>query len=542
MKKLLTKLCLTATLFAAPWASAETDTFGLGSGRNGALRVDHPTPINHYAQVTAPVKAGNRTLRVDSLSGFEPGALIMVLQSTGMAQELNSGWEAPLELQTDAAGTFELARVQSASDGVLTLTEPLVNAYEALATQVVRVPEYTHVEVSASGALQAQPWDGRTGGVLAFLATGTITNHGRIEAAGMGFQGGDTSKDGDDTRKCSDLNETSPRGAKKGEGVASPSLSGTGRGNAANAGGGGVCLMSGGGGGGHGGAGAQGGNSSDELDGARSVGGQGGVPLKYSAEKRLVFGGGGGAGHVGIASVRTHSGDGDSPGQGHDEHGNGNGYGHCKGRGQGHDEEECKLTVGTGESAGRGGGILFMRANQLSGTGVVSADGARGGDGMLSGGSGGGAGGIIHARFTGPAACGAMSAQGGAGGNSGSASVRSGPGGGGGGGVIFFRATSSSCPLSVTRGSTGTIPGAGESSHHGAGQAQNGLIDALIEEPPPAEPPPSEPPPSEPPLPEPLPAEWTSHFEGSGCSATGNAAPMFSLLLLVMTLISARKR
>jgi uncharacterized protein (TIGR03382 family) len=613
MKKLLTKLCLTATLFTAPWAAAEADSFDLGTGRDGALRVDRPTLINRYAQVIAPLTAGDRSLQVDSLSGFEPGALVMVLQSTGLARELDSGQVAPLDLRQDAVGTFELARVQSASGGILTLTAPLMNTYAASVTQVVRVPEYTTVEVTASGVLQATPWNGRTGGVLAFLATQTVTNHGHIEATGAGFQGGTANPGGDDTLGCSSLDEVAPRGAQKGEGVSLPYLSGTGRGNEANAGGGGVCLMSGGGGGGHGGAGAQGGNSADGQDDAqsvsglgRSVGGQGGVPLKYPLEKRLVFGGGGGAGHVGIAWMPVHSEGGDSHGQGHHEHGNGNGYGHCKGRGNGHDGEECTRKVGTGQDAGRGGGILFIRAGQLSGQGVISADGARGGNGVLSGGSGGGAGGIIHARFTGAATCGAMSANGGAGGSSDSACVPSGPGGGGGGGVIFFRAASASCPLSVTGGSAGTTPGAGATPSHGAGQAQDGQIDVRIDAPPDTE---ITSGPSdktfetsatfdfqatEPdatfecsldgadyePCTSPLrrgdlrlgrhillvrsideagnvdltPAqrewlidleregEWRSHFQGSGCSTAGGGTPVLSLLLLVMTLIGARKR
>lgn len=276
MKKLLTTLCLAAALSATSQAAAEADSFGLGTGRDGALKVHQSLRINRFASVTAHLAPGSVNIRVSSAEGFAAGDLVMVLQPTGLRTEPGSGRQNPLALRQDEAGTFELARAKAVSGTTLTLTAPLVHAYAASVSQVVRVPEYTTVEVETSGALEAQPWNGRTGGVLAFLAQQTVTNHGRIDASGAGFQGGAAASTGDTSLGCWSLDEKAPRGAMRGEGVAKSHLGGTGRGNAANAGGGGICMMSGGGGGGHGGAGGQGGHSLDTLDGARSVGGQGG--------------------------------------------------------------------------------------------------------------------------------------------------------------------------------------------------------------------------------------------------------------------------
>jgi uncharacterized protein (TIGR03382 family) len=476
MKKLLTRLCLAVTMFTAPLASAEADSFGLGTGRDGALKVADTRPINRFAAVTAPLAPGDKRIQVTRPSDFAAGDLVMVLQSIGVQPESASGRVAPLDLSQAPVGSFELARVAAASSDTLELTAPLIHKYEAAGTQVVRVPEYTTVEVAASGVLVAPPWDGQKGGVLAFLAQQTVTNHGHIDASGAGFRGGEASLTPDDTLYCTGLDEPAPRGARKGEGVASTHVAATGRGNVANAGGGGVCLMSGGGGGGHAGAGGQGGRSLTEGDLARNVGGQGGVRLEYDVLNHLVLGGGGGAGHVGITWSRD-GGDG-APGQGHHEHGNGNGYGHCKGRGRGHGEEECSPKNGSVGNAGRGGGILFVRAAELAGKGILAADGTPGGDGMASGGSGGGAGGLIYARFAGHASCGAVRAGGGAGGNADVPFSYSGPGGGGGGGFILFQARSSECPTSVQGGNAGMSYNNLDRSN-GAERAQDGIVQVL---------------------------------------------------------------
>jgi hypothetical protein len=68
----------------------------------------------------------------------------------------------------------------------------MVNAYDAFngKVQLVWIPQY--VDVSIDGTLTAAPWDGTTGGVLIFEASGTVTFNADADVTGLGFAGGAT--------------------------------------------------------------------------------------------------------------------------------------------------------------------------------------------------------------------------------------------------------------------------------------------------------------------------------------------------------------
>ena len=433
MKKWLTAaLCTLALGSTAAWA--EPDSFGLGTGRNGPLTVSlSNVVINSYAQVTGALGERSTTIPVASSTGFAAGDLVMVLQTTGLTPEPASGTPGPLNIGTGAVGRWELARLASVTGTELSLTAPLVHAYAAGATQVIRVPEYTDVTITTGRSIGVTPWDGSTGGVIAFLATGTVSNGGQINASGAGFRGGQYVNDPNVSGGCTGLDEPAPRGGRKGEGIVATRFGAehTGRGNVANGAGGGVCFKSGGGGGGNAGAGGRGGLSGGATDGARAVGGLGGAELVYPLLNRLTLGGGGGAGH-GID--------------------------------------------GTGAAGGSGGGAIFIRANQLTGSGNVVATGGTGGTSGSDGGSGGGAGGSIYLRLAGTASCGAVSANGGVGGTVNSTQV--GPGGGGGGGRVLFQSQGGTCPVSVIGATAGVQqdPSASGGSAYGAQTGTNGGV------------------------------------------------------------------
>ncbi len=86
----------------------------------------------------------------------------------------------------------------------MSLSAPLTHAYAAQVSQVIRVPEYTRVHVQKGASLRAEPWDGRTGGVLVFLATETLHNDGEISATGAGFRGGSHVPDALSPEGCAD--------------------------------------------------------------------------------------------------------------------------------------------------------------------------------------------------------------------------------------------------------------------------------------------------------------------------------------------------
>ncbi|MFY0526237.1 adventurous gliding motility protein AgmC [Archangium gephyra] len=437
-KWLAAALCVLALGSTA--ALAEPDSFGLGTGRNGSLTVPAATSstINSYAQVTGPLAPGDTAIPMGACLGniacFTAGDLVMVLQTTGVVPVPDSGAPGALDITNDPVGRWEFARLASVSGSTLTLTAPLVSSYAANVTQVIRVPEYASVTLTATTSrIIATPWNGSAGGVIAFLATGTVNNPGQINANAVGFRGGLFVDDETTTLGCTGLDEPAALGAQKGEGIANVRYGAThtGRGNVANGAGGGICHKSGGGGGGNYGPGGMGGRSDGSIGTARPVGGMGGTALIYSLLNHLTLGGGGGAG-------------------------------------QG--------TDGTGAPGGRGGGAIFIRAQQLTGTGTIQASGGGGGSTDSDGGSGGGAGGSIYLRFASTAACNSVSANGGVGGTVNTGRV--GPGGGGGGGrVLFQAATGGTCSLNLTGAGPGNQqdPTAPDGLTYGATAGTNGI-------------------------------------------------------------------
>jgi hypothetical protein len=418
-------LCLTSMS-----SLAEPDTFGLGNGQHGPLRVmKADTAINTATALTSTAAAGATQLAVGDVTGFAAGELVLIIQMFAEGTAPEPGTVGPLELNPTSAGRWEFARLESVSPGTLAFKAPLVSGFTAPGSQVVRVPEYTSVHVQPSFSLMAPPWNGSSGGVLAFLATDFVLNQGLISAEGAGFQGG--SFKGISTRPtgCTQLSQSEATGgARKGEGLYRLAAGAPthGYGALGNGAGGGICEDSGGGGGGHGGAGGKGGFTTT-TDGARDVGGRGGLALRYTPLNRLMFGGGGGAGA------------GSAQGQG----------------------------GGTGSSGGAGGGIIYIRSRDFQGSqGRVSANGVSAASSVKGGAGGGGAGGHVTLRVEGRIDCASIEANGGNGGDNTDTQAH-GPGGGGGGGVVLLQGSPIGCTASTLPGQAGHVTGAG-GGHHGA--------------------------------------------------------------------------
>ncbi|MGC4122126.1 MAG: MYXO-CTERM sorting domain-containing protein [Myxococcales bacterium] len=419
----------TVLLLAGAARAAEVDAFGLGDGSWDGTSLNGV--INRVAVVTDNITAGTKapfgTADGAGPDNFAANDLVLLWQPTGLSAEPPVN-QATTPLGSERVGRWEIARVATFSGNNITLTAATTYSYTANRAQVVRLPQYANVNVAGSSTVSATPWNGKRGGIVAFLATGTVTVAGSISADGAGFRGGAV-WDNDLNSGCNnDFGSREDGYAQKGEGVywelyranAGATDHMQGRSSMANAGGGGDCHNSGGGGGGHATRGGQGGNS---WDNDRSVGGAGGGALDDVPPDRLVFGGGGGAGEE------------------NDNHGTG---------------------------GGAGGGVVFIRAKSLAGAGSVNANGqtasntSGGGD---DGAGGGGAGGTIVVRLTETASCGGLYARGGNGGN---AAGGCGSGGGGAGGRVYLQATSiAACATTVTPGSGGTGGKAGSTGTAG---------------------------------------------------------------------------
>jgi len=247
------------------------------------------------------------------------------------------------QTQGTNAGQWERREIASYTAGTITLTEKLSNTYTTGA-QVIVLLEYTNVTVNSGKTWTAKAWNGTVGGILCFLASGTITNNGTIRSNGSaatngtggtgGFRGGN-SVTGDGSVGYQ---------GESSAGVASQSTSA----NGAGGGGGEKDVGSHGAGGGGGGhiAGAVAGSSTGTSAGGAAGGTAGNAGLTV-----MVFGAGGGG----------------TPG--------GTYYG----------------------GGGAGGGAIFIGAVTLTNAGAITCNGGDGLDaaGNDPGGGGGGAGGSI---------------------------------------------------------------------------------------------------------------------------------------------------
>ncbi|MEZ4318184.1 MAG: putative metal-binding motif-containing protein [Myxococcota bacterium] len=396
-----------------PAAWAGPDVFGLGTGADGDLTVTDTQVVNVYSPVVEASLAGASELDVADGASFPPGTLLVVHQTLGDAAPVTFVQPPPVldHLQL-GVGATEYARVLQQNGDTLVLNAPLLNGYGPGA-QVVRVPEYSSVTV-LSGALAAEPWNGTTGGILAFAVDGPVVLTGDLDVSGQGFRGagvdGNAGFDASCTASLDDLGEAAP----KGEG--GPGYGGVGRGTSGNGGGGGNCANAGGGGGGNGGYGGRGGFGRADS-GSLDRGGYGGRAASPSTTGYALLGGGGGAADA-------------------DDHAN-------------------------SSRGGAGGGVVLVRARSITGVGRVRAAGVAGINTLDDGASGGGAGGTVVLSVADTLECLGVEAPGARGGNVANGlllpGVGHGPGGGGGGGRVVLQGASILCPANVAGGAAGVF-------------------------------------------------------------------------------------
>lgn len=190
--------------------------------------------VNTYAGVNAI--AGN-AFTVTSSAGFAVGDLVLVIQMKGASiTQTNSPAYGDITGYGNA-GNYEFNTVGSIAGNVITLACNLTNAYDIPGrVQLVRVPQYTNVTVT--GTLTAQDWNGTTGGVLAIDVSNTLTLNANIDVSNRGFRGGTVGAGGFNCAHSTYFSPTN-QGGTKGEAIAN-AIAGqeTARGKLANGGGG----------------------------------------------------------------------------------------------------------------------------------------------------------------------------------------------------------------------------------------------------------------------------------------------------------------
>jgi hypothetical protein len=369
--------------------------------------------INYYSGVSSVTGS---SVVVAAPSGFSPGDKVLLIQMQGATVNTTNTSSFGTITSEGNAGNYEFLRISSISGNTVNFSTPVVRVYDAAGrVQLVRIPEYN--DVTVTGAVTAAPWNGSTGGVVAFDAAGTITMNAPVSASGAGFRGGSVSNNF--YVNCANNANfafawPSNNGGQKGEGIAiSAAAQGAGRGRIANGGGAGNEVNAGGAGGGNGGAGGTGGNEWNTCN--NPYGGINGNSLSaYLSSGKIFMGGGGGGGH----------------------------------------QNDSQASAG-----GNGGGIVILNAPVLISNGqAITAQGSNANNATNDGGGGAGAGGTILLHIDSFNDLTAAQANGGSGAN---CSVNHGPGGGGGGGVVLHKGSTVPANLSasVNGGQRGTAAG-----------------------------------------------------------------------------------
>lgn len=334
-KGLSTLLSLFIFLFCFSTAVKASDSIDAGDGRDSSITISVNT-VDSPIDSSASGPAGSFILTATNTS-FAIGQKILIHQTQGTG-----------------AGNWEINEIADYVAGSITLVNPLTHTYSGKA-QVLVLKQYTDVNVNSGVTWFAKSWDGTVGGILGFLANGTITVTGTINAGGTN---GGTTRDRTDTANGGGFrgggaywaNDIGGNTAHSGEGtVGATAIQNSANGNGGGGGTGPLAAAVTGGGGGHATVGGDG-----NISRYGGTGGAGGAIAGADDLATMVFGGGGGGGLV-------LNGDTD--------------------RGSG--------------SGGNGGGIIFISGTTAIISGAITANGGTGGPGWYWDGGGGGAGGSI---------------------------------------------------------------------------------------------------------------------------------------------------
>ena len=180
-----------------------------GTGRDGNLMINSGNTFNINTMNTNPrfcTNGGDEiSYSVTQLS--TSSAQLSVAPSTGC---LNMGDEIMLinlrgtPTNYVNTGNYEFLHVGSVINNTVYFTTPKIKLYGANVVDdsnigtssgqqivvLVRVPNYQNVTIN--GELTANSWNGLTGGMIIFRASGTVSGNGFIVADGLGYRGDNT--------------------------------------------------------------------------------------------------------------------------------------------------------------------------------------------------------------------------------------------------------------------------------------------------------------------------------------------------------------
>lgn len=158
------------------WESAGVNRNIFGNGNYGPLTGASATSSNSiFTNLSANIAIGTISVSVASSTNFAANDKMLIWQTTGTQ-----------------AGIWEIVEISTVSTNTITLKAATQNSFTAIGTQVLRMAEYTSVNLTSTASFTDKQWDGVNGGIVAFFATegvvfATSTN---ISLNGWGFRGG----------------------------------------------------------------------------------------------------------------------------------------------------------------------------------------------------------------------------------------------------------------------------------------------------------------------------------------------------------------
>lgn len=191
-------------------------------GNDGPVTISaNNTIVNTYFPGTANANAGNTSITIGGYSGanvgIQPGDLLLVIQMQGANINPNNdntygagtgSGNGNLNDANFTAGQYEYVVATNTvptAGGTLNINTQLMFSYSTRnftagsqgqrRFQVIRVPQYSSLTITAAGTLTAFSWNGNVGGIVAIDVAGALnlTNNatnGNINVNGQGFRGG----------------------------------------------------------------------------------------------------------------------------------------------------------------------------------------------------------------------------------------------------------------------------------------------------------------------------------------------------------------
>jgi hypothetical protein len=146
------------------------------TGNDGELVVSSAgVEINDYTNITS---VGVNNITVNSAAAFAADDEVMIVQSQSTGSSV---------------GTWETKRILSINSNIITFTDIIENSYSTSGSdvlQAVRIPNYTDVTVNEGASITCPGWNGSTGGIIFFRASGTTILAGSVTAYKKGFRQG----------------------------------------------------------------------------------------------------------------------------------------------------------------------------------------------------------------------------------------------------------------------------------------------------------------------------------------------------------------